>query len=231
MNDPNKEGTAKRAYQLQNIEKASTVNGGVQGNSPSSLANTVNAIRTVSDLFAAVKSMDTNFSPNPVSKVVNADGTPMVLHHQTGNEFTVFDPKHSGAGSSDQQTPFGIFMKTSDKNIGVKGDKQAEKHMIHIEKHEKYGWTVTTPTDELLEYIMDKGWEDIDMGRGCLFGFFGGQDTGKPKKGTQAGADGQEMPKKGNSRRYQCPSCKAIVRTTKDLHIICGSCNVDFELT
>lgn len=124
MNDPNREGTAKRAYQLQNIEKASTVNGGVQGNSPSSLANTVNAIRTVSDLFAAVKSMDTIFSPNPVSKVVNSDGTPMVLYHQTGNEFTVFDPKHSGAGSSDQQTPFGIFMKTSDKNIGVKGDKQ-----------------------------------------------------------------------------------------------------------
>lgn len=124
MNDPNREGTAKRAYQLQNIEKASTVNGGVQCNSPSSLANTVNAIRTVSDLFAAVKNMDTIFSPNPVSKVVNSDGTPMVLYHQTGNEFTVFDPKHSGAGSSDQQTPFGIFMKTSDKNIGVKGDKQ-----------------------------------------------------------------------------------------------------------
>ena len=60
MNDPNSVDTSKRAYQLQNIEKASAVNGGVQGNSPSSLANTTNAIRTVSDLFAAVKQKDAN---------------------------------------------------------------------------------------------------------------------------------------------------------------------------
>lgn len=62
--------------------------------------------------------------PQDASKVVNSDGTPMVVYHQTGNEFTVFDPKHSGAGSSDQQTPFGIFLKTSSKDIGVKGKKQ-----------------------------------------------------------------------------------------------------------
>ena len=112
--------------------------------------------------------------------------------------------------------------------------EEAEKHMIHIEKDEKYGWTITSPTDELLEYIMQKGWEDIDMGRGALYGLLGGKGggkPGKPGKGTQGGADGQEPPKKGNSRRYQCPQCKAIVRTTKDFHIICGSCNVDFELT
>lgn len=109
--------------------------------------------------------------------------------------------------------------------------EEAEKHMISIEKHEKYGWTLTSPTDELLEYIMEKGWGDIDMGRGCLFGLLGGNNTGKPGKGTQTGADGQDEPKKGSSRRYQCPSCKAIVRATKDLKIICGSCNADFELT
>lgn len=112
--------------------------------------------------------------------------------------------------------------------------EEAEKHMIRVEKHDKYGWTLTSPTDELLEYIMDKGWEDIDMGRGCLFGLLGGKDTGKPGKpgtGPQGSADGQEQPKKGSSRRYQCPGCKAIVRATKDLHIVCGSCNQDFELT
>lgn len=69
------------------------------------------------------------------------------------------------------------------------------------------------------------------FGRGCLFGLLGGGSDGKPAKGTQTGADGQELPKKGNSRRYQCPQCKAIVRATKDLHIICGTCNVDFELS
>lgn len=62
--------------------------------------------------------------PNSSSKVVNADGTPMVVYHQTGNEFSVFDPMHSGAGSSDNQTPFGIFLKSSDKDIGINGKKQ-----------------------------------------------------------------------------------------------------------
>lgn len=108
---------------------------------------------------------------------------------------------------------------------------EAEKHMLHIEKHDKYGWTLTSPTDELLEYIMEKDWQDIDMGRGALYGLLGGKGGGEPGKPGKAPEGGQEQPKKGNSRRYQCPQCKAIVRTTKDLHIICGDCNVDFELT
>jgi len=90
MNDPNSTGTTKRAYQLQNIERASAVNGGVQGNTPSSLANAANAIRTVADLFAAVKSKDASFTPKSVSKIVNNDGTPMVVYHGTSDRFTQF---------------------------------------------------------------------------------------------------------------------------------------------
>ena len=90
MNNPNQTNTAKRAYQLQNIEKASAVNGGVQGNTPSSLAPTTNAIRTVADLFAAVKQKDSSFNPKPVSKIVNEDGTPMILYHGTSDHFTQF---------------------------------------------------------------------------------------------------------------------------------------------
>lgn len=58
------------------------------------------------------------------SKVVNEDGTPKVLYHQTSADFTIFEPRHEGAGTRDQDTPFGIFMKSSDRNIGVKGEKQ-----------------------------------------------------------------------------------------------------------
>lgn len=58
------------------------------------------------------------------SKVVNRDGTPMLLYHQTENGFTVFDPRHKGAGTTDDETPFGIFMKPTDQNIGLKGQKQ-----------------------------------------------------------------------------------------------------------
>ena len=62
--------------------------------------------------------------PANASKVVNEDGKPKVLYHQTSADFTIFEPRHEGAGTRDQDTPFGIFMKSSDRNIGVKGEKQ-----------------------------------------------------------------------------------------------------------
>ena len=62
--------------------------------------------------------------PAHASKVVNADGTPKVVYHQTDADFTIFDPRHKGAGTRDSDTPFGIFLKSSDRNIGVKGNNQ-----------------------------------------------------------------------------------------------------------
>ena len=62
--------------------------------------------------------------PAHASKVVNADGTPKVVYHQTDADFTIFDPRHEGAGTRDSDTPFGIFLKSSDKNIGLKGNRQ-----------------------------------------------------------------------------------------------------------
>ena len=62
--------------------------------------------------------------PNTASKVVNADGTPKILYHQASSDFTIFDPRHEGAGTRDSDTPFGIFLKSSDKDIGLKGGKQ-----------------------------------------------------------------------------------------------------------
>ena len=60
------------------------------------------------------------------SKARNASGKLLVLYHQTGNDFTVFDTRHEGAGTSDNETPFGIFMKPTDENIGLRGGKQME---------------------------------------------------------------------------------------------------------
>ena len=37
--------------------------------------------------------------PANASKVVNADGTPKVVYHQTDADFTIFDPRHEGAGT------------------------------------------------------------------------------------------------------------------------------------
>lgn len=122
MNDPNSRDTAKRAYQLQNIEYQQSDAKG-SGFRPSPVIQTAD-IQTIADLFAAVKMSDKNFNPKSASKVVNEDGTPKVVYHQTAEDFTVFEPRHQGAGTRDSDTPFGIFMKSSDKNIGLNGEKQ-----------------------------------------------------------------------------------------------------------
>lgn len=96
-------------------------------------------VHSIADLNALVKPQITNQTqtlqfkrwfgdwqndPQNASKVVNADGTPKVVYHQTNADFTIFDTKHEGAGTRDSDTPFGIFMKSSNKNIGLNGNKQ-----------------------------------------------------------------------------------------------------------
>lgn len=96
MNNPNADGTTKRAYQLQNIEMQQL---SAKGSSVSSSPVTSTAtIRTVADLFAAVKQKDADFNPNPVSGITNADGTPMVVYHGTNAEFNVFDKRRAKVG-------------------------------------------------------------------------------------------------------------------------------------
>lgn len=60
------------------------------------------------------------------SKVVDAQGRLRSLYHQTEEGFTVFDTRHQGVGSRDNSTPFGIFLKSSDRDIGLKGKHQME---------------------------------------------------------------------------------------------------------
>ena len=75
MRNPNTNGTDKRSYQLQNIAKQQLSAKG----SGKSLAQSFSAADsyTISDLFKIVKQFDKNFNPEPSSKVVNEDGTPM----------------------------------------------------------------------------------------------------------------------------------------------------------
>ena len=60
------------------------------------------------------------------SQVRDAEGRLKVLYHQTDGEFTVFDTRHKGAGTGDDETPFGVFLKSTPQNIGVKGARQME---------------------------------------------------------------------------------------------------------
>ena len=91
LNDVNIDGTMKRAYQLQNINKVLPESNRFSNNS---LASSIQQnTYTVSQLFDLVKQKDKNFRPKTSSKVVNEDGTPRIMYHGSPNEFTVFDIK------------------------------------------------------------------------------------------------------------------------------------------
>lgn len=108
--------------------------------------------------------------------------------------------------------------------------EEAEKHMLSISKDDKYGWTITSPTDELLEYILLQGWDDIQMERG-LYGGFSAPGGDKGKNGGESKPTTTTIkPKGSNSRKHTCPCCGAIARTTKDIKLICGACMVEMEV-
>lgn len=96
----------------------------------------------------------------------------------------------------------------------------AEAHGLEIEKHPKYGWTITTPNLELLDFIELQGWQDLQMVEGInLFDILGTL----PKGGNPAGAEGKAK-KPSSTRKYICPKCGNSCRATKAINLICGDC-------
>lgn len=96
-------------------------------------------IRSITDSHSTVKKIipeititrqfkrwfgDWQNKPQSASKVVDKDGKPLVVYHQTDADFTEFDTESKGAGQFDYVTPAGIFVKPDDRDIGLKGKKQ-----------------------------------------------------------------------------------------------------------
>ena len=96
----------------------------------------------------------------------------------------------------------------------------AEAHGMIVDHHEKYGWTITKPSDELLEVILKYDLTDILINRNEFSGF---QITGT---GTHSGADfGTVAPLKSSTRKYVCPCCGMIVRATRNVNVACLDCD------
>lgn len=85
---------------------------------------TTKSTKRDTEYMTAVNNGDTATAQRMVDEAAKATGYTYKLFHQTENDFTVFDTNHKGAGTGDYETPFGIFMKPSDSNIGLKGQKQ-----------------------------------------------------------------------------------------------------------
>ena len=97
------------------------------------------------------------------------------------------------------------------------------KGKLVIDRHPKYGWTVTSPSEDTINFCVEYGFEDILISRNTFIGFSGAV-------GGQSGDDGKaKRPKKPTStRKYICPCCGNSFRATKDLNVVCMDCNEQF---
>ena len=94
----------------------------------------------------------------------------------------------------------------------------AEAHGLIVNHHDKYGWTITSPSDELLDFILKYDLTDILINRNEFSSFqIGGT-------GTHSGTGAALPPRTSSSRKYICPCCGMSVRATKVVNIACMDC-------
>ncbi len=99
--------------------------------------------------------------------------------------------------------------------------RTAVTHGLNCERVPRYGYARTTPSDELLQFLLDHDEiREIELCRA--------KDCAAPRSGGGKGTSGNKptVPgaAKSNSRRWVCPACHAIVRSTRTVNIICGDC-------
>lgn len=98
---------------------------------------------------------------------------------------------------------------------------------IKIEQAPIIGFSVSSPTEETINFCIRHGLEDMQCSYGFTFPVFGGVAVG----GTtgNGGAVPTTSPKPSSTRRWVCPSCGTIIRSTKEVHVICADCGELFK--
>ena len=98
---------------------------------------------------------------------------------------------------------------------------EAERRGLECYQTGRYGWN-TRPSDLLVEYALNKGWNEIRIGRNTLPPAMRTGATGTAQPG--AATPGGKRP--SSTRKVVCPVCGQSVRATKKVNIICGVCMV-----
>ena len=94
----------------------------------------------------------------------------------------------------------------------------AMAHGLLVDHHDKYGWTITSPSDSLLQFCLDNDLTDILINRNEFFSYRG---TGA---GTHSPAPPTGTSRTSSTRKYICPCCGNSVRATKSVNIACLDC-------
>lgn len=91
---------------------------------------------------------------------------------------------------------------------------EAEKRGLIIEYDKTIGYSPTSPSLELIDFIKEQGWQGVDLARQGQLSFSGG-NNGRTKS---------------NVRKYLCPECGCSVRATKSVNVACLDCDCPMEL-
>lgn len=86
----------------------------------------------------------------------------------------------------------------------------AESHGLTVEKTAKYGYSKTALNAEAQAFVNGLGDTRFELYR-------------RPTIKARGSKKNQ------GSRKYVCPCCGTIIRTTREVNVICGDCNTPFE--
>ena len=100
----------------------------------------------------------------------------------------------------------------------------AEARGLSISYDPRIGWSITQPTESLIDFVIAQGWGDIVMSR-----IEGGQASRGTETGAGTGSAGTAG-KPSHVRKYACPGCGCSVRATKEVHILCMDCGLPMLL-
>lgn len=97
----------------------------------------------------------------------------------------------------------------------------AEQRGLAVTHSDRYGWSHTSPTEDLLNFVIENDLQDILINRNDGMDFYTGKtgthNGGTPVIGTK--------PKTSSTRKYICPVCGMSVRATRSVRIACMDCN------
>lgn len=98
--------------------------------------------------------------------------------------------------------------------------EKAESVGLIIDYDPRIGWSITTPSDSLFDYVLAHDWTEIQINRGNV----PISTTGKNGGSSSSTDDTIPIRKPSSTRKLQCPHCGNSVRATKQVNIMCIDC-------
>ena len=100
-----------------------------------------------------------------------------------------------------------------------------QKCHLTVEHDTRYGWTITKPTEETIDFCIRHEITDFLINRDGAYSF-GGFTGGTSSSGNPI----KPIRRPSSTRKYICPCCGNSFRATKNLDVLCMDCNEQFVI-